>query len=55
VPPAPPKQFLGVHVRMDIAEELARLALLNHRSLAGELRVAIENHLEAAKKEEATA
>jgi hypothetical protein len=51
VPPREPvKQFIGVHVRRDIAEELARLALLNHRSLAGELRVAIESHIEAAKK-----
>ncbi len=48
------KQFVGVHIRRDVAEELARLALLNERSLAGELRVAITNHLETAKtKEEA--
>jgi hypothetical protein len=57
VPPREPvKQFIGVHVRRDIAEELARLALLNHRSLAGELRVAIESHIEAAReKDEAAA
>jgi hypothetical protein len=52
----PVKQFVGVHVRRDVAEELARLALLNERSLAGELRVAITNHLEAAReKDEAAA
>jgi hypothetical protein len=50
VPPREPvKQFIGVHVRRDIAEDLAKLALQNHRSLAGELRVAIELYLEAAK------
>jgi hypothetical protein len=46
------KQFVGVHVRRDIAEELARLALRNERSLAGELRVAITNHLEAEREKD---
>jgi hypothetical protein len=56
VAPKPPaKQFVGAHVRKTTARELTRLALLNDRSLAGELRVAIDNHLAAARNGKVTA
>jgi hypothetical protein len=41
--------FIGAYVPRGDAEELARLACSNERSVAAEMRVLIENHLDAAK------
>ena len=45
VPKPAAKVFLGVHVRKSVRDELSRLAALNERTLAGELRVALAKHL----------
>jgi predicted transcriptional regulator len=50
-PKEPVKQFVGVHIRKDVAERLAKLALRNDRSLAGELRRAITQYLETEEAE----
>jgi hypothetical protein len=55
MPKPPAKQFVGAHVRKTTARELTRLAILNDRSLAGELRIAIANHLRANRSEVAAA
>jgi hypothetical protein len=55
VPKPPAKQFVGAHVRKTTARELTRLALLNDRSLAAELRIAIAHHLTANRRDEVAA
>ena len=52
------RALVHTHVPAQVREELRQVALSNHRSLAGEVRAAISEHLERerpAEAEEATA
>jgi hypothetical protein len=46
-------RFLTIRLEQDLADELARVARKNERTLAGEIRLAARRHLDAIAKDAA--
>ncbi len=47
------RALVHTHVPAQVREELRQVALANHRSMSGELRLALSEHLERSRSAEA--